>query len=120
MADLSFLLDEHYPVKLAQSLVRRGVDAEAVVERDDLRGQDDTTVLSAATREGRIVVTEDVTTFPVAIANVPNHCDVIFCDAAHFTRTVSTLHYLEDALVEFATHPPDVARYPGFVWWLRS
>ena len=37
MADLSLLLDEHYPAALAHNLVSRGVDASAVIERDDLR-----------------------------------------------------------------------------------
>jgi len=120
MADISLLLDEHYPATLAASLTARGVDTQAVISRDDLRGRDDRSVLAAATHEGRIVVTEDVTTFPAAMAMVPQHSGVIFCESRRFPRTLSALPRLESALVEFASNPPDTARFPGFVWWLDT
>jgi len=118
MADIRLLLDEHYSAVLAQRLVRGGVDTESVTARDDLRGRDDTTVLRWATAEGRMVVTEDVTTFPRAIAAVPNHAGVIFADHERFPRTVAAWGRLEHALVDFASHPPTGAGLPGFVWWL--
>ena len=40
-----FLLDEHYPGRLAVQLTESGIDSAAVVLREDLRGVEDTTVL---------------------------------------------------------------------------
>lgn len=74
---LRLLLDEHYPAWLADELLEAGVDTDAVTVRDDLRGADDTTVLRTATVEGRIVVTEDVTTFSIAMAAIPEHAGVV-------------------------------------------
>ena len=117
---LSILLDEHYPGWLATRLISAGVDAESVVLRDDLRGIDDVTVLREATRAGRVVVTEDVTTFSLAMAAVPDHSGVIFCHAARFPRTRAGIARLEKALLSFAENPP--AGLPGtaFVWWLSE
>jgi len=120
MAEIRFLLDEHYPAFLAEHLVVDGIDAQSVTARDDLRGRDDTTVLRQATSEGRIVVTEDVNTFPKAIAAVSNHAGVIFTDHERFPRTVAALPRLQRALVEFVSRPPAGAYLPGFVWWLSS
>jgi len=118
MAEVRFLLDEHYPAALADHLVGDGIDAQAVIARDDLRGRDDTTVLRQATTENRIVVTEDVTTFPQAIAAIPNHAGVIFTDHERFPRTAAAWPRLERALVEFAARPPSAVGLPAFVWWL--
>ena len=120
MAKVRFLLDEHFPAFLAERLMVDGIDAQAVTARDDLRGRDDTTVLRQATSEGRIVVTEDVNTFPQAIAAVPNRAGVIFTDHERFPRTVAALPRLERALVDFAETPPAGAGLPGFSWWLAA
>ena len=50
---LKLLLDEHYPGWLAAQLADSGIDAQAVIVRDDLRGTDDTNVLRAANSEAR-------------------------------------------------------------------
>jgi len=120
MLDLALLLDEHYPESVSRHLRDQGIDAVGVIGREDLRGRADSEVLALATREGRAVVTEDVTTFPAAIVAVPNHAGVIFCEAQRFPRTVRALPRLESALVTFVRSPPEVARYPGFVWWLAQ
>jgi len=120
MAQLALLLDEHYPATLASSLSGDGLDADAVIDRDDLRGCDDLTVLTTATREHRVVVTEDVRTFPAAIARIPQHAGVVFCDSQRFPRTADALPHLENALAAFVANPPDVASFPGFVWWLTD
>jgi len=118
MANLRLLLDEHYPASLATNLSARGVDTQAVIARDELRGRDDQTVLTAACEENRTVVTEDVTTFPAAMALVPEHCGVVFCESRRFPRTVGAPLALEEALAGFAMDPPAATRFPGFVWWL--
>lgn len=46
------------------------------------RGVDDRGVLQAAMQEGRVLVTEDVTTFAAAIAVVPDHVGVVYCHHA--------------------------------------
>ena len=119
MAEIKLLLDDHYPPVLADRLSARGIDAQAVISGDDLRGSDDFTVLRQATLEHRIVVTEDVNTFPDAMALVVDHCGVIFCDHYRFPRTAAARGRLEHALVRFVSSPPVGVGLPGFVWWLE-
>ena len=64
------------------------------------------------------MVTEDVNTFPAAINQVPVHSGVVFCDSERWPRTPSGRVRLGEALAEFATRPPSITEYPGFVWWL--
>ncbi len=64
-----FLLDEHYPGWLADDLAAGGVDAVALnLHRPELHGADDKRVLEVAAAEGRVVVTEDVTSAPSGVA----------------------------------------------------
>lgn len=116
-----FLLDEHYPGWLADDLVAGGVDAVALtVHRPELRGADDKRVLETAAAEGRVVITEDVTTFSVAIAQVPGHVGVVYCHHARFPRTRPGLNKLRKALAALAADPPaGLGEYP-VVWWLES
>ena len=118
LSRLRLMLDEHYPDALARRLTERGLDVQAVISRPDLRGKNDTTVLLAAKQEGRVVVTEDVSTFPVAIDAVPDHMGVVFCDHQRFPRTANTVSRIEEALFAFASNPPAICEYPGFIWWL--
>ena len=118
MPDLKLLLDEHYPQRLAENLRAHGIDAEAVIVRSDLRGKDDRTVLTTARLEHRLVVTEDVTTFPSAMAIVRDYYGVLFCDSKRFPRTLSALNRLESALIHFVSDPPEAAHQPSFIWWL--
>lgn len=84
-APLRLLLDEHYPGWLAEGLTKEGIDTVALIaHRPELRGADDRSVLEAATAEGRMVVTEDVATFAVAIRAVPEHLGVIYCHLRGF------------------------------------
>lgn len=117
---LRFLLDEHYPGWLAVWLTESGVDSVAVVLRDDLRGADDTTVLRAASGEERVVVTEDVATFSIAMAAIPDHTGVVFCHHRRFPRTRPGLDRLGEALLAFAESPPAGASSALFVWWLSN
>ncbi|GAA1129576.1 hypothetical protein GCM10009651_11360 [Microbacterium natoriense] len=118
--DIRLLLDEHYPSRLAASLREAGLDATAIVERAEMLGVDDTSVLRAANGEGRIVVTEDVTTFGIAMARLPDHAGVVFCHHARFPRTRPGLERLRRSLLAFAADPPPGIGRPGFVWWLSS
>lgn len=117
---LRFLLDEHYPEWLAVALREHGIDAVAVVSREDLRSQDDSAVLRAAASEGRIVVTEDVTTFAPAIATVPEHAGVVFCHHSRFPRTRVGISALGRALAQFDRTLPAELQGTPFVWWLAN
>jgi hypothetical protein len=117
---LRLLLDEHYPPRLAAQLTDEGIDCTAVAGRDDLRGRDDTTVLRTAAKEGRAVVTEDVTTFSLAMAAVPEHSGVIFCHQRRFPRNPTGLNTLHRALVAFARAPRATSARHPFVWWLST
>lgn len=118
---IRFLLDEHYPGWLADGLSAHGVDTVAVTShRDNLRGLDDVRVLESAVAEGRIVVTEDVRTFGVAIAAVRRHVGVVFCHHARIPRTRPGLARLRDALLKLAADPPEGLGSGPAVWWLAE
>lgn len=118
---LRFLLDEHYPGWLAEGLADGGVDAVALAaHRPELRGLEDRAVLQAATKEGRVVVTEDVTTFAAAIALVADHVGVVYCHHARYPRTRSGLHLLHDALVVLHADPPTGLGQHPVEWWLPA
>ncbi|WP_119696738.1 DUF5615 family PIN-like protein [Microbacterium halotolerans] len=117
---LALLLDEHYPERTAGALRERGIDAQAVVSRADLVGRSDSAVLRAAADERRAVVTEDVTTFSIAMASAADHTGIIFCHHARFPRTPKGLRALEAALLRFAFEPPLGLVGEPFVWWLSD
>jgi hypothetical protein len=77
-------------------------------------------VLQAAVAEGRIVVTEDVSTFSVAITVVPHHVGVVYCHHSRFPRTRAGLERLRKALCVLAADPPaGLGEHPA-VWWLAK
>jgi len=117
--EIHLLLDEHYPPRLAMKLVEAGVDAQAVVGREDLRGASDVSVLRTARDERRAVVTEDVSTFGAAMAAVPDHAGVIFCHSKRFARTRDGEAALTRALLAFVHKPPLGLAGRPFVWWLE-
>ena len=116
-----FLLDEHYPGWLADDLTAEGIDAVALTaHRPELRGADDGRVLTAAVAEGRVVVTEDVSTFAVAITLVPHHVGVVYCHHSRFPRTKAGLEKLRKALSALAADPPAGLGVHPIVWWLAE
>jgi hypothetical protein len=118
---LRFLLDEHYPGWLADGLAADGVDAVALTaHRPALRGVDDGRVLAAAVAEGRIVVTEDVSTFGAAATIVPHHLGIVYCHHSRFPRTRPGLEKLRKALVELAADPPSGLGEHPMIWWLAG
>lgn len=116
---IQFLLDEHYPGWLAEDLRLDGLDAVALnADRPQLRGVDDRRVLETAVAEGRVVVTEDVSTFSVAISQVPHHLGVVYCHHARFPRTRPGLAVLRKALAALASDPPAGLGTHPVTWWL--
>lgn len=68
---MKLLLDEMWPPAVAAELRERGHDAAAVAERPDLRGRPDEVVFTAALKEDRAIVTEDVADYrPLASASL--------------------------------------------------
>ena len=118
---IRYLLDEHYPGWLADAMVADGIDAVALTaHRPELRGVDDRIVLEAAVTEGRVIVTEDVTTFSAAITLVGSHLGVVYCHHARFPRTKPGLARLRRALVALAKDPPAGLGQHPVEWWLAS
>jgi hypothetical protein len=116
---IRFLLDEHYPGWLAEELIADGVDAVALIaHRPELRGSADERVLETAAAESRVVVTEDVSTFSIAIATVPHHVGIVYCHHARFPRTRPGLSKLRKALIALAADPPAGLGEQPIVWWL--
>lgn len=119
--EIRLLLDEHYPAWLADALQADGVDTVAVnVHRPNLRGAEDWRVLTAAVAEGRVVVTEDVSTFGVAITAVPHHVGVVYCHHRRFPRTRPGLEVLRVSLLGLARDAPSGLGEDPVVWWLAS
>jgi len=117
---LRLLLDEHYPNWACRHLVSRGIDAVSIQEDWPwLLGASDVDVLSAAVAERRIVVTEDVSTFPAAIAVVPDHVGVVYCRWNVFPRTRAGVSDLIASLVSLNANPPVGLGQAPVVWWLQ-
>ena len=116
-----FLLDEHCPGWLAEDLTADGYDAVALTaHRPELRGADDGRVLAAAVAEGRVVVTEDVSTFSAAVAIVPDHLGVVYCHHSRYPRTRAGLETLRKALGALAADPPAGLGEHPLIWWLSE
>ena len=116
-----FLLDEHYPGWLAEDLTADGYDTVALTaHRPELRGVDDGRVLAAAVAEGRVVVTEDVSTFSAAIALVPDHLGVVYCHHSRYPRTRAGLERLRKALGALAAEAPAGLGEHPVIWWLSG
>ena len=120
-SSVRLLLDEHYPHWACEDLRRRGLDT-ASIQQDWpwLLGASDTDVLTAAVVDGRVVVTEDVSTFPAAVDAVPDHRGVVYCRWNVFPRTRAGIARLVDALAELASDPPAGLGSAPVVWWLKS
>jgi hypothetical protein len=83
-----------------------------------LRDVDDRGVLEAAVADGRVVVTEDVSTFGAAIALVPGHLGVLYCHHARYRRTTPGVGRLHRALLALSADPPAGLGQQPVVWWL--
>lgn len=118
---IKYLLDEHYPGWLAEALRADGVDTVALTaDRPGLRGVDDRMVLEAAIAEGRVVVTEDVSTFTAAISLTGSHLGVVYCHHDRFPRTRPGIERLHRALAQLARQPPEGLGQHPIEWWLEA
>ena len=94
---IRLLLDEMYPSALADMLRRQGHDVIAVVADPELVGADDPTVLDAATKDARCLVTENVRDFAV-LARQASHGGVLFVHGQRWPRTRDGIPRIVSAL----------------------
>jgi len=110
--------------RIAHALRDGGVDAQAVAERPDLRRADDAAILSAAAREQRVVVTDNIRDFKPLLdrhgAEGEPHHGVIFTSARSFPRSPKGIGAMVTALRRYVReHSADDALV-GSSEWLRS
>jgi predicted nuclease of predicted toxin-antitoxin system len=110
------LLDEAYPPSLARSLCDRGHDVVAVLDIEvGLASRSDDDVPAWAARNGRCVVTENISDFARLNALGATHSGIVFVSAQRFPRTRTGLARLDralDALIVAKNVPGEA----GVVW----
>jgi predicted nuclease of predicted toxin-antitoxin system len=95
------LLDEMYSPALAQQLRGNGHDVVAVLEVEvGLATKTDDDVLAWAARNGRCVVTENVSDFARLAQQGFGHAGIIFVNSRRFPRRAADLQRLVKALDE--------------------
>ena len=98
---MKVLLDEQLSDLIAQLLRKRGLDAQAIVERTDLLEAPDHEVIETASREDRAVVTNNVKDFrPLAAKRITDgrgHAGLILHPAAR-DRSRDATGRLADAI----------------------
>jgi predicted nuclease of predicted toxin-antitoxin system len=116
------LLGEMFPAQIAAELALRGVDCRAVVTDPVLRAQSDLEIFDAGVRDGRVIVTNNVTDFESlrrvreAVGGpVPG---LIYTSDITFPRTRAYVSRLTAALAAVAADRETAAC--GGVLWLRS
>ena len=122
---LKLLLDEMHSPAVAATLRGEGFDVVAVKERPDLIGSPDLDLMTAAGREGRVIVTENVKDFAplqreLAVAG-ETPASVVFTHPGKFPRSArSCVATLSRALSAFLTrHASELDVESSFVWWLE-
>jgi predicted nuclease of predicted toxin-antitoxin system len=118
----ALLLDEMFSPQIAAELALCGVDCRAVVADPVLRAQSDLEIFDAAVRNGRVLVTNNVTDFEslrrareAAGGPVPG---LVYTSDVTFPRTKAYLSRLVTALATAAADR-ETARCGG-VLWLRA
>jgi predicted nuclease of predicted toxin-antitoxin system len=117
----ALLLDEMSSPQIVGELALRGVDCRAVVAGPVLRAQSDLEIFDAGVRDGRVIVTNNVTDFEsllrareAAGGPVPG---LVYTSDVTFPRTRAYLSRLVTALAAAAADRETAAC--GGVLWLR-
>jgi hypothetical protein len=115
------LLDEHFSKLIAGQLRELGHDVVSVTERPELSGLNDHEVLSAMTRERRMLVTENWADFHREIrraeADGLDHCGVLFTSARQLPRSRGTVGLFVRVLDDFLVrHPAEDALVNNYRW----
>ncbi len=118
---MKVLLDEHYSPRIAEHLRAQGHDVTAVVAQPTLAGLADRTLIMAARRVGRALLTENVGDFvPIATefarTGTP-HAGIFLANPHSFPRSRGGIGRLVEALHELlVAHPEDDAFADRIVW----
>ena len=118
---MKLLLDEHLAPAIAVALRDGGTDVSAVAERIDLRGLSEPELLSAASREGRVMVTENARDFIVLggspmVSGRP-HPGIVLLSPRTFPRSRGAIGLVVRALRELLdSHPADDPLTSQVVW----
>ena len=109
---MRFLLDEMYSPDIARALQRKGVDAVSVHERSQLEGEpDDREVLRAATRERRVLVSNNAKDLVPIVDEFglagEMHPGVLLTSDVTFPRTRDMISLMVRSLAAFATGRTD-------------
>ena len=115
----ALLLDEMFPPQIAAELALPGVDCRAVVADPVLRAQSDLEIFDAGVRDGRVIVTNNVTDFESLrrareAAGGPVPGLIYTCDVT-FPRTRAYLSRLAAALAAAAADR-ETAHCGGVLW----
>lgn len=118
---MKLLLDEHYSPRIAEQLRAQGHDVIAVAGEPALAGLGDRMLITAARRDGRALLTEDVGDFlPIAseLARTgTRHAGIVLANPRRFPRSRDGMARLVEALHELlAAHPQDEALADRCIW----
>jgi len=107
-----FLLDEMYSPQIASALRDRGTDAVSVHERPLLEGEpDDREILRAATRERRVLVTNNVKDLVPIVDELAftgeTHFGVLLTSDSTFPRTRDAISPIVRSVEAFGTGRAD-------------
>lgn len=110
----------HAP-SVAANLSKRGWDVIAVADEPELRGLPDTDIMVHATREDRVIVTENITDFSILatrwVSSGDEHAGIVFTNPLRFNR--ASLAYpgnLIKALDNLLNEPAGTG--PSWIRWL--
>lgn len=102
---MRLLLDEHYSPKIAEQLRARGYDVFAVGETVELRQLEDEDLLLWARKDGRVVVTENVSDFMhwhrTFLVRGEAHAGILFTSPKAFPRRTGAIGRMITALATF-------------------
>jgi predicted nuclease of predicted toxin-antitoxin system len=118
---VKLLLDEHYSPRIAEHLRARGHDVKAVAAQPDLAGLADRTLITAARRDGRALLTENAADFMPIVTELTRagtpHAGIILANPHRFPRSRDSMGRLVEALHDLlVAHPQDEAFADRIAW----
>lgn len=121
---LRLLLDEMCSPAMADRLRRKGLDVVAALERDDLRGLDDESLLTLARTERRVLATFDVGDFAALATRSqgddPGHHGLILISPRRFSASLDGVGALVRALERVIRERPGYGGLVNTHLWLGA
>jgi hypothetical protein len=119
---MRLLLDEHFSPEIARQLRARGHDVVAARERLEVHGLTDRDLLTLASDESRVIVTENVADLAELhrqqILTGDGHAGLVFTSPKGFPRTRRGIGRLVRALSALLNEQPGADALADQVWWL--